>query len=547
MRVAAAALLAVAIVPSVSSAAPPDVIRTGGPSRPPDAKVAVVASARNLAVRQFRVLDATGATVLRAKLRRAPGSAKPWKRAALADMSAVTALGSYRVAISRLRSRPWVVDDDAPSAAIAAMLQFFAANNDGNEPSPVHGPAHLNDAQIADGPYAGQHFDLTGGWMDAGDMLKFTQTIGHSAAVLQAAARLAPAQAPELNAAADVGVRWLVKAHPQPDLFIAQVGDQRDHEVSFRDPAGDDASALPGIGVRIAYPAVGSDLAGKAAAALAMAAQRTADPNLLAQARQWYEMGDSAQKPLSGLAGNFYVSGSWIDDMAAGAAELYRATGEQRYLTDALDYLKGAKMDAAFSWSEFAAFAAADLCGVLGAPGVPDEAARAQACGALAEAAIPALGRVQRDAFGMPADFGWGVTAESAASGLGAIMADRAGSLQGRIVPGPTPAQRLAAGARDYLLGRNPWGASFIVGYGPRSPRHPHHWASVFGPAKPVGAVVGGPAPRSQVKAQKVPLPRNVFNSARVVYTDNLENYVTSEPAIDYTADSILLLAALGR
>jgi hypothetical protein len=105
----------------------------------------------------------------------------------------------------------------------------------------------------------------------------------------------------------------------------------------------------------------------------------------------------------------------------------------------------------------------------------------------------------------------------------------------------------MGAAARDYLLGRNPWGASMIVGYGPRSPRHPHHWASVFGPAKPIGAVVGGPAPRATVKAQKVPLPRNVYNSARIVYTDNLENYVTSEPAIDYTADSILLLAALSR
>src|SRR4051794_35333499 len=254
MRMPAAAILAVAIAPSVASAAPPDVIRTGGPSRPPDAKVAVVATARNLAGRSFRVLDAAGATVLRGKLTRAPGARAPWRRAALADLSAVSAPGSYRVAVGRLRSRPWVVDDDAPAGAIAAMLQFFAANNDGNEPSPVHGPAHLNDAQIAPGgPYAGQHLDLTGGWMDAGDMVKFTQTIGHSAAVLQAAARLAPAQATELNAAADVGVRWLVKAHPMPDLFIAQVGDERDHDVSFRDPAADDASPLPGIGTRIAY------------------------------------------------------------------------------------------------------------------------------------------------------------------------------------------------------------------------------------------------------------------------------------------------------
>jgi hypothetical protein len=542
MRMLVAALVAAACAAGPASAAPPDVIRTGGPSRPADAKVAVVASGKALAGKRFRVTAASGKTVLSGKLTRAPGKSVPWRHAALADLSAITAPGAYRVVTGRLRSRPWVVDDRAAIAPIATLLRFFDGNSDGNEPSAVHGPAHLNDAEVADGPYKGHHFDLTGGWMDAGDMVKFTQTIGHSAAILQAAARLDPQQAPALNAAADVGVRWLVKAHPAPDLFIAQVGDERDHDLGFRDPAKDDASAKPGIGVRLAYPAVGSDLAGKAAASLAMAADRIGPgperDALIAQARQWYEMGGAAEKPLKGLAGAFYESASFIDDMAAGAAALYRTTGEQQFLADALDYLKGTNLDAAFGWSEFAAFAAADLCGVLGAPGVADDASRAQACALLGDAGRPAMERARTDAFAMNSDFGWGVTAESAAAGAAAALAEKAGVLAG--------GARLAAGARDYMLGRNPWGASFVVGFGPKSPRHPHHWASTFGTALPKGAVVGGPAPLSSVKQQKVPLPHNPFNSPRAVYTDNLENYVTSEPAIDYTADTILLLAALG-
>src|SRR3954451_10921373 len=405
MRAGLVAAACLAVCAGPASAAPPDVIRTGGPSRPADSKLAVVASGRDLVGKSFRVLDDAGRAVLSGKLTRASGSRAPWKRAAVADLSAVAAPGSYRVAVGRLHSRPWVVADDAPSGAITAMLQFFAANSDGNEPSPVHGPSHLNDAVVASGPYAGERFDLTGGWMDAGDMVKFTSTTGHSAALLQAAARLMPSRAAELNAAADVGVRWLVKAHPMPDLFIAQVGDERDHDISFRGPAKDDASSLPGIGVRAAYAGVGSDLAGKAAAALAMAADRTTGPErdaLVAQARQWYASGDAAQAPLRGLAGKFYESDSWTDDMAAGAAALYRTTGEQQYLTDALDLLKGADMDSAFGWGEFAGFAAADLCGELGAPGVADDSARAQACDALANAATAALERTRRDAFGMP-------------------------------------------------------------------------------------------------------------------------------------------------
>jgi hypothetical protein len=533
IRVAALAALVLA---APAAAAPPDVIRSGGPSRPGQAKVAVVATAHNLVGKRFRVLDESGQAVLTGRLTRAAGAASPWKRAAVADLTPVKAPGAYRVVVGRLRSRAWIVADYAGGDTIAIMLQFFAANADGNESSPVHGPSHLNDADVASGPYAGQHFDLTGGWMDAGDQVKFTQTTGFAAMALQAAARFDPAQADALNAAADVGIRWLVKAHPRPDLFIAQVGDQRDHDLGFRDPAKDDAMADEGIGKRVAYPDASADLTGKAAAALAMAAQRASGPvrdQLVQQAREWYAAGVASAKPAA-LAGDFYTSSSYVDDLAVGATELYRATGEQHFLDEARGYLQQASLDAGFTWDEIAAFAVADLCGVLGAPPLDE-----QLCARLADAGSGPIARSRRDAFGIPADFGWGVTASSAAGALSALLGERAGVLAG--------GARVAAGARDYLLGRNPWGASFVVGYGPRSPRHPHHWASVFGPAKPVGAVVGGPAPPRAVKEQKLELRRNVFDSTRAVYTDDVDNYVTSEPAIDYTAGSVLLLAALGQ
>ena len=102
----------------------------------------------------------------------------------------------------------------------------------------------------------------------------------------------------------------------------------------------------------------------------------------------------------------------------------------------------------------------------------------------------------------------------------------------------------VAAGARDYLLGRNPFGRSFVVGYGPRAPRDPHHWASVFGEGLPKGAVVGGPAPRSQVRGQGF-APSGHYDSKFATYEDKRRDYVTSEPALDYAASSILLLAAL--
>jgi endoglucanase len=103
----------------------------------------------------------------------------------------------------------------------------------------------------------------------------------------------------------------------------------------------------------------------------------------------------------------------------------------------------------------------------------------------------------------------------------------------------------VAWGARDYLLGRNPMGRSFVVGFGRGSARHPHHWAAALaGPGQPRGAVVGGPAPLTQIRAQGFDV-KGPFNSRFAGYEDKRPNYVTSEPALDYAAASILLLAAL--
>ena len=70
------------------------------------------------------------------------------------------------------------------------------------------------------GPLDGQRVDLTGGWMDAGDTLKFTQTTSYTVVALLLAGRLDPADAVPLRASAEVGVRWLLKAHPAPDVFV---------------------------------------------------------------------------------------------------------------------------------------------------------------------------------------------------------------------------------------------------------------------------------------------------------------------------------------
>ncbi len=383
-------------------------------------------------------------------------------------------------------------------------------------------------------------------------MLHFTQTTAFATAMLEASARLAPADAAALTAEADVGLRWLLKAHPAPGVFIAQVGDDRDHDLGFRDPVDDATSSLPGIGVRFAYPEIGGDLGGKAAAALALGYLRTGNPAMLAAAKDWYDAGLAAARPARPLkkagypsyAANFYAAPNWKDSMVSGAAELYRATCaagacEGRFQDDFTTFLGDSQQTGPYAAmgavDDFASFGEAEACGAFGGAGVFSDEARALGCELLRQNGNIATKQGGKNAFGMPGYFSWGTTAQNGAAGaLGALST----------VAGVGTGCRTAAGARDYLLGRNPYGSSFVVGYGPRAPKAPHHWGSVFGKGIPAGAVVGGPAPLSEIKSQGFPV-RGKLGSSFATYEDRRNNYVTSEPAIDYSAASILLLAAL--
>ncbi len=529
--------LAFSGAPRADAVARPEVLRVGGPSAPGDTKIALLSSSVNRAGQPFDVIDATGNKVLTGTLAKGVNPA-PWKFAATADLSAISIPGAYQVRAGGLVSRPWEVRAGAGREPIPTLLQFFAANRDGAEPSPLHAPAHLHDAKVVGGPHDAQTIDLTGGWMDAGDMLHFTETTAYATTVLQLAADLDPTDTTALRAEADIGVRWLVRAHPAPDLFIGQVGDERDHNLGFRDPALDDGRSEPGIGTRFAYPSTGSSLAGKSAAALALAAERTTPgpvrDTLLARARDWYAAGKATAGVGPLLRGGFYRASSWQDDLALGAVMLYRVTGDAADLTEAVGYLQAITQDT-LGWDDVAALAGADLCGAFAHPAVTDAAARNLGCTRLQQVALAAFATAAGNPWATPGYYTWGQTAVNGGNGAAIALDARVGQ-----APTASGAQR----ARDYLLGLNQWGSSFVVGLGPSSPQPPPHWASISGDALPVGAVVGGPAPKSEIRAQGFRV-NDAFSNGKAAYADNVDNYVTSEPALDYTANSILLLAAL--
>ncbi len=532
------------------AAVPPPVIRTGGPSRPADPKIAVVASDRPLAGRAFTVVDRSGRVVLRGRLRPATGTPKPWRHAATADLSKVTRKGTYTVRAVGRRSRPWKVDDTSGHALVRRLLRIFAANADGNEPGSIFGPAHLKDAIAANGPATGQHIDLTGGWRDAGDNLKFASTTSFAILCLELAARLDPAESGVLRQAADIGARWLMKLHPAPDQFYVLVGDGRDHSTDFRNPAEDDADTREGVGVRYAYTSDSANVLAEVAGALALVAQRSPSVRdaLVATAKEWYAAAVAAgriTKIDSPFIEDFYPDDFASDDLAFAATELYRATGEDQYAVQAGAALQRGGDDQFYSGTNTGTVGpliAAEMCGALGAPALPDQTARQVACDGLQKAAQVTHDRMARSAFATPGDVTFGWVQDNNGGGIAGLLAAKQGL-------DPT-GRRTAAAARDYLLGRNPWGRSFIVGPGANEAKNPHHAAYRVGaPSKLLdGAVVGGLAPAKQISDYGLKLaPGGLarFNSAYAAYEDRREDFVTSEVGLAYSATAVLLAAAL--
>merc|ERR1712142_487439 len=92
---------------------------------------------------------------------------------------------------------------------------------------------------------------------------------------------------------------------------------------------------------------------------------------------------------------------------------------------------------------------------------------------------------------------------------------------------------KMAQEQMDYILGKN--GQSFVVGYGPKYPKKPHHRASTC-KAKPApcdwGVFKGQQDNAFELKGALVGGPK----AADDKYIDDINDYIANEVATDYNA-----------
>ncbi|MCA0894580.1 glycoside hydrolase family 9 protein [Microbulbifer agarilyticus] len=132
-----------------------------------------------------------------------------------------------------------------------------------------------------------------------------------------------------------------------------------------------------------------------------------------------------------------------------------------------------------------------------------------------------------------PKHFVWGSNSVAANQGILLLEAFR--------ITGNADFLRSAEDTRDYLLGRNATGYSFVTGFGIRTPQHPHHRLTAARPELPPlpGFLVGGPNPGQHDGCN---YPSDIADES---FVDHVCSFASNEIAINWNAPFAYLINGL--
>ncbi len=426
--------------------------------------------------------------------------------------------------------------------ALQKSLYFYEAQQSGQLPS-WNRVSWRSDSALDDGSDVG--IDLTGGWYDAGDHVKFGFPMAFSITTL-AWGGIEYKDAYERSGQMDIlkqNIRFVtdyfIKCHTAPNEFYGQVGNGGlDHafwgspEVMVMD--------RPAYKIDAANP--GSDLAAETAAALAATSIlfQDSDPaystTLLTHAKQLYTFADTHRgaysESITDAAGFYRSFSGYNDELVWGAIWLYRATNDATYLSKAeLEYdnlgNEGQSADKAYkftmSWDDKSYGSYVLLAQLTGEDKYKADAERFLdfwTSGINGE-------KVTYSPGGQAHLIQWGSLRYAAnTSFLAFVYSDKVST---------STANKLkyhdfAVRQTNYALGDNPLDRSFMVGFGNNPANNPHHrsshgsWANSIQnrPDLPshilYGALTGGPKePNDQ-------------------FVDDRGDFIANEVACDYNS-----------
>lgn len=423
--------------------------------------------------------------------------------------------------------------------ALNKSILFYEANwcgpDAGDNRLKWRGPCHTEDGSDVD-------LDLTGGFHDAGDHVKFGQPQGYSASVLTWVLHLYEDTLKEkeqydyLYNIAKHFAEYFIRSHPEDDIFYYQVGEGEDDH-SYWGPPELQSEDRPAYAY--ASPnSPGSQMTGSAAASLALMSMVAEDEEpefsdeALENAKSIYELGKNY--PGDGEGQSFYNPGPFWDELCWAAVWLYQATGDESYMNDIDDF-----MDEAFSSGSPEGYQNNwTLCWDDVWAGVFMELYRITEDEVYQEVVEDNFDYWMNDIETTPGGLSylesWGSLRYAAAEAmLAMVYYDMSGEEKYR---------DYAKSQIDYMLGSNPRDSSYLVGFGENYPEFPHHRAAS-------GRLEGPPADEKKTMPQKHVLYGALVGGPQSddSYEDDIEQYEYTEVAIDYNAGFVGAITGMAK
>ena len=416
-------------------------------------------------------------------------------------------------------------------------LYFYDGNMcgtdvDENSAFSWRGNCHTYDSHVT---YNGKTVDVSGGYHDAGDHVKFGLPQGYAATVLALGYYEFADAYDELGQTAhfnmimnyfcDYFTRCTIykEGTDTVEAFCYQVGDGDSDHAKWEAPEGQ-TIGRPAFFATASNPA--TDEVSVAVAALALQAanyKKQGGTEALLKSKAYLKTAEdlfafakkcSNKQVATQGASPFYKSNNWEDDYCAAAAALYAATGKEIYKQERDAYYGKLNTGWCLTWDNTWPVAAA----------LKEDY--------IAVSAFASYGNTNT-AQGFKLIDGWGSARYNASAQFMGLIYDQA---NGKLSMTDGNYSSWATGQMKYLLGNNKAKRCFVVGYNENAAKYPHHRAASrsndAGQVREdhytlLGALVGGPSDEYDT------------------YADNQADYNCNEVALDYNAGLVGAAAGL--
>lgn len=551
---------------------------------PDDIKVAVMIMEQPEDVKSFKITNvATGKSV---KLQRVnnKGAQHPFGATARLDFSQIKEAGTYVIEAGSAKSREFKIGKDVYAGANEVPLRYMRQQRCGFNPF-LNDSCHTLDGRLVlSGKDDGKKVDVTGGWHDASDYLQYLTTSANAVYQMlfaytknpkvwgdeyQANGRPGKNGVPDILDEARWGLEWMVKMNPNDSTFYNQIADDRDHKFSGL-PGDDPVDYGWGAGKeRPVYPCCGhpyglskykndskglASSVGKFCSSFSLGAEVFASIDsdfaemLKNKAANAYKVGKAnpgACQTACTISPYYYEEDNWSDDMELAAIQMFRNTGEKKYLKDAIEYGRlepvtpwmGADSAHHYQWYPFM-----NMGHVLLAM-EKDERVKKEFLRNMKSGLERVRERAGDNAFMHGIPFIW------CSNNLTTAFITQA--MLYRELSGDTQYQEIETAMRDWLFGVNPWGKCMIIALPEHGdyPQDPHSPLGFKGGHRLDGGVIDGPVYAGIFNSLWGLSLRNEDKYARFhntgVYHDDYNDYSTNEPTMDGTAALTYFLGCL--